>query len=65
MTHYVDSKGRTDNIWNITIIPLKESGILEIKDIRLVINLIYSVSKKYNYNTDKVLEIYRELLAIN
>ncbi len=61
MTHIIDNKGRSDNIFNISIIPLEKKKIYKINDIRLAINLFDSVSKKYNLDTEKILEIYKEL----
>ena len=62
MSHIVDIKGRTDNIFNMTIIPINEKKVLDISDVKLVINLFYSVGKKYNLNSDKILNIYKELI---
>ena len=62
MLHIVDIKGRTDNIFNMTIIPINEKEVLDISDVKLVINLFYSVGKKYNLNSDKILDIYKELI---
>jgi len=61
MTHIVDVKGRTDNIWNISIIPINNNKILEISDVKLCINLFYSVKKKYKLNTTDILDIYHKL----
>ena len=61
MTHIIDIKGRTDNIYNASIIPINKKDCYDIDDIKLGINLFYSVGKKYDLNTDKILQIYREL----
>lgn len=61
MTHIVDKKGRTDNIFNISIITDEEKDRYEIDDIKLTINLFYSVSKKYNLDTESILKVYDEL----
>lgn len=62
MTHIVDKKGRTDNIFNISILPIVDKEVYNIEDIKLTINLFYSVSKKYNFSTKNILDIYRELI---
>lgn len=65
MTHIIDKKGRSDNIYNISILPINdESKItnnLNINDVKLVINLFYSVGLKYNLNSERILEFYKEL----
>tara|TARA_E500000178_G_C16961683_1_gene726355 strand:- start:233 stop:850 length:618 start_codon:yes stop_codon:yes gene_type:complete len=61
MSHLVDTKGRSDNIFNASIIPINKKDIYEIDDIKLGINLFYSVGKIYNLSTDKVLVLYEEL----
>ena len=57
MTHSVDKKGRTDNIWNASILPINDKDILDISDVRLVTNFFYSVKKKYKLNTREILNI--------
>ena len=61
MTHKIDKKGRSDNIFNISIIPSEDKERYEINDINLAINLFYSVSKKYNLDTESILKVYDEL----
>ena len=61
MTHIIDTKGRCDNIFNASIIPIKEKKEYGIDDIKLGINLFYSVGKIYNLDSDKILNIYKEL----
>lgn len=66
LEHESDMKGRTDNIWNFSILP--KENVKEINssdDFILVINLIYSIQKIYKYPTTKILEIYRELFDNN
>lgn len=65
MTHIIDKKGRTDNIFNASIIPIKQKKIYQINDVKLAINLFYSVSKKYKMDFDKVHQIYKELVDLN
>jgi hypothetical protein len=61
MTHLIDTKGRTDNIYNASIIPIKKKDIYNIEDVKLGINLFYSVGKKYDMDTNNILRIYNEL----
>lgn len=65
MTHSVDNKGRIDNIYNISIMPIVDKKTLNIDDIKLVINLFYSVGLKYKLDSEKILTIYRELTCRN
>ena len=58
---------RTDNIWNISIIIINDQYqqdnniILQKNDIVLVINFVSSMLKIYNFDTDHILRIYREI----
>jgi len=61
MTHIVDTKGRIDNIYNISILVSKQKDIIKIEDIKLVINLFYSVGIKYKLDSDSILKFYKEL----
>ena len=62
MTHLVDSKGRIDNIFNISIMPIDfKKEIIPLEDIKLVINLFYSVGLKYNLGSDNIKSIYKDL----
>ena len=61
MTHKIDKKGRSDDIFNISIIPNEDKERYEINDVKLAINLFYSVSKKYNLDTESILKVYDEL----
>ena len=61
MTHIIDTKGRTDNIYNASIIPILKKDCYNIDDIKLGINLFYSVGKKYDMDTRSILKIYNEL----
>ncbi len=65
MTHYVDTKGRIDNIYNISIIRINEKKELKIKDIKLAINLFYSVGLQYNMDSTNILNLYKELTCKN
>lgn len=64
MTHNVDTKGRIDNIYNVSIMPIVDKKELNIEDIKLVINLFYSVGIKYKLDSNKILSIYNELTSI-
>ena len=62
MTHNVDIKQRTDNIWNLSIM-CKKNCLKEINknDIYLVCNLIYSTKKLYNLNENEIKNIYNNI----
>jgi len=63
MTHIVDMKQRTDNIWNIAIMP-KNNYLDQIdKDnILLVCNLVYSTKKMYKLDENQLKNLYRNII---
>ena len=65
MTHIVDLKQRTDNIWNLSIM-CNKNNLNEINkdDIILVCNLIYSTKKLYKLNENEIQTIYKNILPI-
>jgi hypothetical protein len=62
LTHYTDTKQRSDNIWNMAI--LCEKGIKEISynSFSLVINLVYSIQGVYNLNNKQIIHFYKEII---
>ena len=62
MTHNVDIKQRTDNIWNFSVY-VENNELKEITnlDIYLVVNLIYTIKNLYKLDHKSILKIYKEL----
>lgn len=62
MTHEVDIKQRTDNIWNYSIY-IERNNLKEItkSDIHLVVNLIYTIKNLYKLDHNSILKIYKEI----
>ena len=65
LTHEVDIKQRTDNIWNLSII-IKDDNSTEINnnDILLVCNLIYTTKKKYHLDENQIKDVYNNIINI-
>ena len=66
MTTLVDDKQRLDNIWNVSIMFLKENvqdNIIEKSDVHLVCNLIYSSKKQFNLSENELRLIYRKIIT--
>lgn len=63
LTHEVDIKQRTDNIWNLSII-IKDDNSTEINnnDILLVCNLIYTTKKKYHLDENEIKDVYNNII---
>ena len=62
MTHKVDNKQRTDNIWNFSIY-VEQNNLKEINKvhIHLVVNLIYTIKYLYKLDHNSILKIYKEI----
>ncbi len=53
MDSIVDIRQRTDNIWNISILIVDETKqIIDMNNILLVCNLVYSTKNIYNLNLE-------------
>jgi len=61
LTHIVDKKQRTDNIWNISILKKNDNTCVNHDDIMLVCNFVYSTKKIYNLNENELTAIYKNI----
>jgi hypothetical protein len=62
LTHYIDIKQRSDNIWNMAILCDKDIRQVNYNDFNLVINLVYSIQGVYNLNNDQIIDCYKAII---
>ena len=66
MTHVIDEKKRTDNIWNLSIFIVNNNDVINIDDIVLVCNLFDTIKRGYDIkNYDEMLKIYKNINILN
>lgn len=62
LTHQVDLKQRTDNIWNISLLIDLDKSEVTYSNFHLVIHLIYTMKELYKMDNDTILSMYKELI---
>ncbi len=65
MTHTTDIHQRTDNIWNMSIYSLSKTDVINVNDFKLVIHFVYTAKDLYKLETDKIIDLYKNLIKIS
>tara|TARA_B100000586_G_scaffold249021_1_gene206747 strand:+ start:1403 stop:2026 length:624 start_codon:yes stop_codon:yes gene_type:complete len=64
MTHTTDIHQRTDNIWNMSIYSLSKTDVINVNNFQLVIHFVYTAKDLYKLETDKIIDLYKNLIKI-